>query len=288
MRALCSKEELEKANLWPCAEPGGNVLSHNLDHTNHNWDKLSLNFTPHTPMIYRKKQESHICLFVLHTEIATYEGVIFTDTNAASKGQKREKGLSGLNLVNFGAIHSSPQPWDIDGWMRPVQAEILVPCNVDLSKVIKVVFVSKASLQEGTRLWADHSCPPFYVEPKYFADSSNYQTTTLNFPYLIDLKLTDEEINKDSVSEEHLHKSHFEKNKNGYITAIAKLHAITGMKAQIIWSPYGLVEEIEFEQNTDYWHWPGISMNKLPIGKCSLEYKLGGIRWATINFELVS
>src|SRR5262245_40068630 len=95
MNALCSKAFLETAGCWPCPEAGGNNLSHNLDLVNGNWDKVSVSFTPHTPMIYHRKRASHICFFVLKVEVAAYAGVIFTDRNAAKiQNQRRAAGLA--------------------------------------------------------------------------------------------------------------------------------------------------------------------------------------------------
>src|SRR5439155_23114198 len=59
--ALCSKATLQQRGMWPCADPGGNELSHSLDARNDNWDKLSVYWTPNTPMAYRKKRAKHLC-----------------------------------------------------------------------------------------------------------------------------------------------------------------------------------------------------------------------------------
>ena len=82
--ALLCKQELEALGLWPVPEPGGNQLSHDLDRYAGNWDRVGLNFTPRTPMIYGKKRSAHLCFFVVDPRVATYDGVIFTDTNAAA------------------------------------------------------------------------------------------------------------------------------------------------------------------------------------------------------------
>jgi len=105
--ALCSKETLEAEGLWPCPEPGGNELSHRLDQTNQNWDKVSLNFTPWTPMAYLKKQASHLCFFVVEVAVAGFEGVIFTDTNATSGDQHRAAGSR--EEVTSQRLHASGQ-----------------------------------------------------------------------------------------------------------------------------------------------------------------------------------
>jgi hypothetical protein len=76
--ALCSKQFLESCGEWPCSNPGGNALSHSLDKINDNWDKVHLNLTPHTPMVYHKKSDSHLCFFVVSLEVAGWEGTVFT------------------------------------------------------------------------------------------------------------------------------------------------------------------------------------------------------------------
>jgi hypothetical protein len=70
MQALCSKETLGHAGLWPAPAPGGNLKSHNLDRQRGNWDKVCLNFTPYTPMAYYKKREHHLCFLSIQIQVA--------------------------------------------------------------------------------------------------------------------------------------------------------------------------------------------------------------------------
>src|SRR5581483_1067730 len=285
MNGLCSKQVLEDAGRWPPPEPGGNVLSHNLDRYNENWDKISLNFTTHTPMAYRKKPTSHLCFFVIDVSVAGRQGVIFTDTNAASTGQQRGEGLAGLNLVNFNAVRAAPRPWDRDGWVRPVQAEILVPDRITLDHVQEVGFVSRASLEEAKRIWGNGPGPSFVHQPQYFSDAAH--RISINFPYLDDFLLTDAVIDDSSVREAHAAKTRFSRRDCERITAVAKVVATAGIKARVTWEPIGLPQEEEFERTGGYWHWPSIPICKLPNGLCSLEYRLGKVRWATLRFEVV-
>jgi hypothetical protein len=97
MNALCSKAVLETAGCWPCLEPGGNSLSHNLDHWNGNWDKVSVNFTPHTPMAYHRKRASHLCFFVLRIKVAAYAGVFLLIKTLTAK-------VNGAPKVSLGWI----------------------------------------------------------------------------------------------------------------------------------------------------------------------------------------
>lgn len=287
MKALCSKQTLQGAGLWPSPEPGGNELSHSLDRYNNNWDKLSLNLTPYTPMAYRKKRSSHLCFFVLKADVACLEGVVFTDTNAASTGgQRREQGLAGLQLVDFEAVRSSPRPWDKDGWFRHVQAEILVPHHADLSSVIEVGFVSKASLEDAERVWGNHPHPPFRVKPDYFSDRPH--SVTLSFPCLLEILLTDELVDKARVGRLYSHKTRFNRGTSERVTVVASVYAVTGTKAEVTWRPGGLSSTTEFEKSSDWWHWPNTPIGSLPDGTCSVEYRLAGVRWATLEFEVSS
>jgi hypothetical protein len=289
MDALCSKAVLETAGCWPCPEPGGNSLSHSLDSVNGNWDKVSLSFTPYTPMVYQRKRARHLCFFVLKVEVAAYAGVIFTDRNAASKrGQRRDEGLTGLELVDFTAFRSH-RPWDREKWFEPVQAEVLVPGKVPLGDVMEVVFVSDASLQEGERVWGAHPLhPPFRVEPRYFHDSSRREDSRLNFPHLIALGLTNESINKSTVRSPRTYYSRFHRQPGGHITAVAKIYALAGTQARVTWNPGRISKVEEFETSQEYWHWPNIPMILLPNGPCSVEYRLNEVRWAVIRFQLTS
>jgi hypothetical protein len=65
MGALHSKQILEEQGLLSTLATGGNPLSHSLDRRQSNWDKVSLNFTPHTPMAYNKKRGQHLCFFIM-------------------------------------------------------------------------------------------------------------------------------------------------------------------------------------------------------------------------------
>ena len=288
MKALCSKQALEGMGRWPAPEPGGNPLSHDLDRHYGNWDRLALNFTLFTPMAYWKKREKHLCFFILSIEAAALDGVSFTDTNAASTGQRSGEGLEGLLLVDFAAIRSRPRPWDKEGWHRPVQAEVLVPDRVDLEYVQEVAFVSRASLEEAERLWGPSSHPPFAVAPRCFEDISSGRNPVIGFAYLEGLLLTDELVDKSNAGAARAHKSHFVRRADARITALASVRALAGTQATVAFHPGGYVSTAEFERSAQYWHWPSVSMDPLPDGPCSVDYRLGNVRWATVEFVLTS
>lgn len=286
MNSLCSKEVLEKAGKWPPPEPGGNELSHNLDRANQIWDKVSFNFTPYTPFAYRKKQQRHLCFFVVDIRVASREGVVFTDTNAASGNQQRDEGMDGLNLVDFNAVRSKPRGWDRAGWIIPVQAETLVPNQVGLEDVIKVGFVSQASLEEATRIWGSGPRPNFVLKPKYFSDTPS--GIYISFPFLRSILLTDEFVDKTTAPNIQTHQINFNRQNCERITLLANVQASAGIKGKVIWRPMGFEQEAEFEQSKAFWHWPSLSIGQFLDGPYSLDYYLGQTRWATINFEVYS
>src|SRR5260370_31483593 len=167
MQALCSKKTLEEVQSLPTAA-GGNLLSHSLDQHWGNWNKVCLSFIPHTPMAYHRKKEQYLCYFIISPEISTWKGVLFTDTNAASNGHQQMEGIAGLNLVQFAALRATPRPWDIDGWKKPVQAEILIPNNIPFSIINSIAFVSHASMQYAQQLCGSLFHPLFLLKPQIF------------------------------------------------------------------------------------------------------------------------
>ena len=284
-QAICSKQTLENSELWPLPEPGGNRLSHDLDQREGNWDKVSLNFTPYTPLAYHRKKQYHLCFFVIKVEVAIWQGVLFTDTNAASYAHQRGNGLDGLNLVNFDAIRANPRPGDREGWHRPVQAEVLVPDKIPLEDVEKIVFVSEASLAEGARLWGEFNQPLFEVDRQYFVDDKRIQTPP--FAYLGTLVLTSEETTQDNLSQARRHHANFTRTPGGCITAIAGVRTLPGTKMRVRWQPIGREEIREFDRSGHDWHGSRIFIDDLPDGPCSVELYLNEIRWREIIFELV-
>lgn len=286
MGGLCSKQQLEDAGRWAPPVPGGNDLSHRLDRQCGNWDKVSLNLTPHTPMAYHSKPEHHLCFFVIDATVAGQEGVVFTSGNATWSGQRRGTGLSGVSLIDFDAVRATPRPADREGWLQPVQAEVLVPERVHPDFVRRVVFVSEASMREGRRLWGVPESPEFTVEPRCFANQAT-GPLTIEFPYLDRLWLTDEVVDKQSVSRAWEHRFSFRRQRGGRITAVAHLQGMTGTQAATRWGPQGPCQITEMPTRRFYWHWPSVTMDDLPSGACWVEYHLDEIRWARLDFALM-
>lgn len=294
-QALCSKEIQESEGRWPPPIPGGNNLSHNLDRYNGNWDKVSLSFTPFTPMVYGKKRKNHLCFFAIEPEVATWSGVIFTDSNAAGTTmQRRGEGLAGINLVNFEAIRSKPKPWDKEGWFRQVQAELLVPSYIPLSYIRKVTFISRASLLHAERLCDSISHPPFVVEENLFTDSSKAPSGAIGFPFIDQLALSETKIDSNmlyligSQKNTYSKKSH----NNIYLTMIVR--ALIGTKISIYLHPIDrpkvtqdCIRNDEFSREGRYLMGTNIVLDSLVVSKYLLEILLDNVCRASIAFELL-
>jgi hypothetical protein len=284
---LLSKEKAETKGIFADIETGGNELSLQLDQELRNWDKVHLDFCPHTPMAYGKQGEKHIVYILINPEVATWENVLFTDTNATRKqdGHHREQGTEGVNLVDFKTIKETlddgPKPWDRT-WHRNVQAEVLVPDEIPLDYIEGITFISRASLGEGERLWGNGRHPPFKVARDLFHEG---------FPYVEDALLTSQEVNKDNVGvTKFINKYEFILEQDSKATLLVNLKTVPGLQARILWttSEGKTISEdnTEFEKRGGYWHWPSVEVEKLGAGNHFVEYYLGGVRWIRIPFKV--
>lgn len=287
-QALCSKGTLEELDLWPCPKPGGEGPSHDLDRRHGNWGKIGLNFTPYTPMVYRRKERGcHLCFFIVKVEVATWQDVEFTDINAADNDHVQLAGLKGLDLVNFDAIRSSPRPGDIFGWRKPVQAEVLVPDQIGLDYVSRVAFVSEASCAEGERLWGSADHPTFEVAPKCFTNGYQHSAHIM-FAYIERITLTGEEFDKDSTDVTYEHRTQFYRESTEYITSILRVHALSGTTIYVELEPSGeKTSKKEYPIANDYTNYISIPVNRLPDGKNRIVYYLNGVRRNQIDFEIL-
>jgi len=153
MNGLCSKKMLSEAGRWPPPWSGGDQLSHNLDMSCGNWDMVSLSYVPNTPMAYHRKQQEDLCFVEVDPSVATWSGVLFTNTNAASLTASRLAGLRGVKEVDFDEFASVPAQPGNPTWKRAVQAEVLVPQFVPLGYVVRVSFKTPEHLKQGARSW---------------------------------------------------------------------------------------------------------------------------------------
>jgi hypothetical protein len=283
--ALCSKQTLQDLGLWPPPKPGGEGVSWDQDRRHDNWDKFGLNFTPHTPMAHnRKVRGEHLCFFIVKTEVATWEGVWFTDTNAASNDHIQKVGLPGLDLVDFSAIQADPRIGDVYGWKRPVQAEVLVPDRIPLNYVERVVFMSEASLAEGERQWGSSEHPPFEVAPQYFTQGFRGKDY-LPFVYIDRIILTDERITPENVDEPPEHCIRFRRAPYRPITALIRVHAPNETTVGVRVLP--AEEETSMKARGDRTLIAQISKDVVSDGINSVEFELNTVRWCQIDFEML-
>jgi hypothetical protein len=164
---------------------------------------------------------------------------------------------------------------------------VLVPDQVPLSYVDRVVFVSEASRGEGERLWGTSVHPPFEVAPEHFVDIP-MDPMTINFSYLDRLLLTSQPVTAATVERVRTHQTRFRRTATGVITLVASVQALAGAKARVRWDPIGRETVDEFEALNRYWHWPHVPMSVLPDGPSAVRYYLNGVLWGQIDFELAT
>src|SRR5579884_280584 len=255
--ALCSKQILEKRGLLSTLVTGGNPLSHSLDRYQSNWDKLSLSFTPYTPMAYNRKRAQHLCFFLISPEVAAWSDVVFTDSNATRNDHKRGQGLIGLNNVQFNAIHALP--FSVNDWHRFVQAEILIPDSIPLAYVTEIGFVSNASMDHAKHLCDSLLCPPFSVIAQLFTDSPKAPSRAIGFSYVHELMLRDTKESKNMVYLTHTKENKFSKRVSDNITIMASVRVITGMRAKIslfdtVTAKGRVIRDEELPRSNEYKH----------------------------------
>jgi ssDNA thymidine ADP-ribosyltransferase, DarT len=237
-------------------------------------------------MAYNKKQIHHLCFLAIDPILATFEGVIFTDTNATKADHQRSGGLRGLSLVNFDAVHSH-RPWDKEGWHRPVQAEVLVPNRIPLEYVKRIVFISHASKEYAKLLWdSPVPPPPFELDSRIFYDNPNASIRSANFAYLDQLILTDVEVTKSNVTKGFNHTVDFNRDFHNRITLLAKLAVLTGTQADIKWKPVAYDHVTRFNAKNVYWSWHSLALSDLPDGLCFVEYYIDDVLWSKIYFNI--
>lgn len=281
LNGLRSKEFLENNGYLRNVICGGDKLSHQLDRDLGNWDKISLNFTPHTPMAYHIKKEKHLIFIEIDSVVATFNDVYFTDCNATRlrNGQKRERGIKGLHNIKFEYIRSNPKPYDPD-WVKYVQAEVLVPNYIPLKYFKKIHFISEASLKLGKYLWSGNH-PIFSVTPEVFADYHGYNWAIIN-PYLDKIIITDEKITKDNVENTYSDVGSIKRNKKYWMKI--DIFATAGTKARVIIKDLHnntiKEEEIEFDKESKWWWFPNFQLPaEYSHPELILEITLDGILW---------
>ena len=288
--ALYSKQILAQKELLSTLVTGGNPLSHDLDRYHGNWNKVSLNLTPYTPMAYNKKREQHLCYFLIKPEVATWLDVIFTDSNAARTDHKRERGLIGLNNIQFNIIRALP--FSVNEWHRFVQAEVLIPTSIPLTYISEVGFVSSASLDYAALLCDRLPHPKFSVIPQLFTDSRGASSRTIGFSYFHELKVIDTINDKNMIYLPYQEENKFSKKISNHIMIVASVRVITGMEARIslldtVNDEERIVKAEQLLRSNEYQHECSISLRELSPGVYLVRYYLGNVCWASTGFEIV-
>ena len=164
-----------------------------------NWDKISLNFKPYTPLTYTKKRKKHLVFIEIKPEVTVCEDIYFTDCNATRtrNSQRRGKSIEGLHYVHFDIINGPSEPQN-QNWQKYVQAEILVPHHIPISMFKAIHFISNASKEYGELLWGKR-CDLFCVNPETFYDINRYGRGSIQFPYVREVLISTKEIPEEKV-----------------------------------------------------------------------------------------
>lgn len=267
---LRSKKYLEEKGILEKIITGGNELSHRLDKGLDNWDKISLSFTPYTPMAYHKKQEQHLVFIEIDYTICSKEKNIFTDCNAnrLKNGQKRAEGIEGLKNIRWEYISSDPMPWDLE-WQKYVQAEALIPDMIPIEKFKSIHFVSKASMDFGKYLCYEFSnyFSLFKVSPEIFQDYKKKEykyKKTIIFPYIQKVFVSLEEINSNNFDRMNNDSNFILKSKPFWIKI--ELFALSGTKVDIkfldIEENSLYTESVSFKEENNWVWFPKIDFHK--------------------------
>lgn len=165
---IYSRDQLQMRHIAKNVEFGDASLSHGGIGDQRVEAYVSLGYFPGLPMAYLLEKKRHLCYLVFSHDVARTSGVLFSDRNAASWHADKERGLSGLENVDFEAVHAKKIRRHTDDHIYH-QAEVLIPDALPTSAVEYAAFRSQSSLEEAQRLCDGiDSLPPFRVEPKFF------------------------------------------------------------------------------------------------------------------------
>jgi len=279
---LRSKEFLEQNKSLDNITCGGNNLSHRLDKNLGNWDKISLNFTPHTPMAYIKKSEMHLVFIELDIEIATVENVLFTNCNATRtrNGQMREIGLNGLNNVQFSHIKTNPKPkpWDED-WHKYVQAEVLVPDCIPID-YFKAIHVVSQTSKKTAEYFLDANKNLLVIKPTTFQDQN-----TLKFSFVKNYYVSLTEINGNNAETIDASSPYIKMGEPFWV--LVYFFADVGTDWKIVFNGDNYyIEEYTNINKQSYWYWytefkaPGTNQH------VDIEIYCNDILWAKDSIEV--
>jgi hypothetical protein len=227
---LLSKTELKKRGLFEQVKSGGDQLSQDLDRRHNNWDKISLSFTPKTPMAFYKKKELHPIYIEIDPAVIAVNNAVFTDTNATSNEHLKRTGLYGLDLVRFDMINKKPDPGNED-WKKYVQAEALIPKQIEIKYFKRIHFPSFESRKLGEQYWGEKS-DLFCVNRDIFMDLKG-EGEAIDFPLIELVKITPNKLKADQIKEARS-TINFKKGQKFYIYIFIKANGIKADSNYII------------------------------------------------------
>jgi hypothetical protein len=280
---LCSKAFLEELEAWPPARPGGNETSHKLDKQNGNWNLISVSFSPYSPMVYRRKKESHLCFLEIKPEVAERPHIQFSNTNAASRDVRKAEGFQGLELVDLERIQARPLPSD-KNWHRAIQAEMLVPKRIPLNYVRQIAFISEASMDFATYLCRGLNHPKFAIVPPLFEDFKS-ATPSPDFSWVGKFWASPSVNRRDLASSPR--QLIFSRHAPAP-TVIAEVNVQTGDKSKVLFDNHPLIFANEYSRQGHFYNLSKLPIDRMADGSHTVTYVLNDQRWAVTEFQIVS
>jgi len=239
-------------------------------------------------MAYWRELKQHLCYVIVDLGIALEEEIIFTDRNATDSYHIRNKGLTGLNNVNFDAVRAD-YPYPSVEIKKQKQAEILIPHKVKLEKVTHIVFRSQSSFEEAKRICIDY---PNFTEKFTVADRLFYlQTSYVQLHFLTSKQVTAENVVRNILQPESV----FSIN-DGKITLVVLQKLIYGTKATARFLN-NVGNEVFSESETisfggEFWSWYEVESGLFKEGNYTVEFYLSGtegdIRQFVIPFSVTN
>jgi hypothetical protein len=260
---------------------------------------------------------AHICYLVIDQEVALWDKVVFTYTNAANFELGilvgfRDYGLKGLKLIDFEAIRKYQEGKWVERLMD-VQAECLVPDEIPLSYIKSIVFISEASKKYGEYLWKKSGNPDalskvsgnrefFKVNRDYFYKKNSPPC----FAFVDDFKLTPSEKLDEKLKEfERIEDiREFSKSRHSkvalllylYLYAekikVTKVIRLKTTKLKTIWRDANgrKIKEDWREKNCPktrrYWYISELDISQLNEGDYLVEFYLNDAKWFEAPFKI--
>lgn len=283
LNGLKSKEFLEKNEYLKNIRTGGNEISIGLDASRGNWDKVSLSWCAKHPMAYWREMEQHLCYIIVDKKVAVQENVLFTDRNATDSLHTRNKGILGLNNVNFDAVRST-YPYPTIEIKKQKQAEILVPDQIEIESINYVAFRSQSSLDEAKRLCNNY---PEFVKKFTVAERVFYLQTS----YVQTHSLTSKSVDENKVlTHTYSNETVFYDTENGKITLLIGQKLIYGTE-EIVKILDSSGKEVFSKTETasfggEFWSWYEIDFELFSEGNYTADFYLTGTKEKIKQFSI--